>query len=220
MKRETPGTGGRFITLEGGEGAGKTTQISRLAQALAPLVPEVVTTREPGGSPGAEAIRDLLVAGGAERWDPRGEALLHAAARRDHLLRTVWPALARGAWVVCDRFADSTSAYQGGGHGLPQGELDTLHAFVCGGFQPDLTVIFDLPVAVGLARAGRRGGGEDRYERMDPAFHQRLFDRYHAIADAFPERCRLIEADGAIEAVHARLWAVVLERFPELTERR
>ena len=153
---------GRFITFEGGEGAGKSTQVRLLAESLKARDGEVVVTREPGGSDGAEAIRALLVSGAVNRWDGCTEALLHSAARRDHLVKTVWPALARGAWVICDRFADSTLAYQGYGHGLDHGLIRQLASVTMGVFRPDLTLILDLPVAEGLMRAGGRGGAEDR----------------------------------------------------------
>jgi dTMP kinase len=201
---------GRFVTLEGGEGAGKTTQIARLAAALRARGIEVVTSREPGGSPGAEAIRRLLVAGDTGRWDGLTEALLHFAARRDHLLRTVWPALEAGKWVLCDRFADSTLAYQGYGHGLPEATIRDLYRLAVGAFAPDLTLILDLPPETGLARAGARGG-DDRYERMDLAFHRRLRAGFLAIAEAEPGRCLVIDAapdpDTVAAALIAGVWA-------------
>ncbi|NIQ96157.1 MAG: dTMP kinase, partial [Desulfuromonadales bacterium] len=138
--------GGLFITLEGGEGGGKSTQARLLAEFLELRGEEVVLTREPGGSPGAEQIRSLLVDGETHRWDATTEALLHFAARRDHLVKTVIPALDRGAWVVCDRFADSTMAYQGYGHGLPKEALAVLYDFAVGTIKPDLTLVLDLPV--------------------------------------------------------------------------
>ena len=149
-------TAGRFITFEGGEGAGKSTQLGLLAEALRGQGHGVLTTREPGGAPGAEQIRRLLVEGAVERWDPLTEALLHYAARREHLVRSVWPALAEGRWVVSDRFADSTLAYQGYGHGLPEAALQRLYDVTVGSFAPDLTIILDLPVQDGLARAAGR----------------------------------------------------------------
>jgi dTMP kinase len=205
--------GGRFITFEGGEGAGKSTQLKLLAETLAGRGIAVAATREPGGSPGAEEIRRLLVDGAAARWDPVAEALLHSAARRDHLVRTVWPALAAGNWVLSDRFADSTVAYQGYGHGLPIAVIDRLYELTVGDFAPDLTLILDLPVAAGLARAAGRGGGENRYERMDEAFHQRLRQGFLAIAAAHSERCVVVPADGDTAAVRARILAVVDERL-------
>jgi dTMP kinase len=209
---------GRFITLEGGEGAGKSTQQRLLAAWLRDGGREVVETREPGGSPGAEEIRALLVTGAAGRWDAMTEALLHFAARRDHLEKTVKPALARGAWVVCDRFADSTMAYQGYGHGLGREVVSRLYDIVVGDFRPDLTLVLDLPVDEGLARAGRRNGGqgggaEDRYERMDLAFHQRLRDGFHDIVARDPARCLLIDAAGDESAVAERIRAAVTARL-------
>jgi dTMP kinase len=204
---------GRFITFEGGEGAGKSTQLRCLADSLRQRGLDVVTTREPGGSEGAEQIRSLLVDGAPGRWDGITEALLHFAARRDHLCRLVWPALAQGSWVLCDRFADSTLAYQGFGHGLPSQAILQLYHFAVGNFSPDLTLILDLSIEQGLARAAARGGGEDRYERMDVAFHQRLRDGFLSIATLYPERCVVIEADAAAAAIAARILALVEQRL-------
>lgn len=204
---------GRFITFEGGEGSGKSTQIGLLAETLRGRGLTVVTTREPGGAPGAEAIRKLLVEGEVGRWDPMGEALLLFAARRDHLLHTVWPALERGDWVLSDRFADSTTAYQGHGHGLPVEEIDILYALAVGAFRPDLTLILDLPVEEGLRRAGSRGGDEDRFERMGVAFHERMRRGYLAVAAADPSRCAVIDATGAVEAVRAAVVAALDARL-------
>lgn len=204
---------GKFITIEGGEGAGKSTQLRLLAEALARAGIEVVTTREPGGSKGAEAIRALLVTGEVDRWDAETEALLHTAARRDHLSRTVWPALARGAWVVCDRFADSTLAYQGYGHGLSKDFIVALTRLAIGGFAPDLTLILDLPVEEGLKRAGGRGGAEDRYERMDLAFHERLRQGFLDIAGNDPDRCAVIDATQDVDSVHQAVLRVVKSRL-------
>lgn len=148
---------GKFITIEGGEGAGKSTQIAGLVAWLNGRGIEAVATREPGGSPGAELVRRLLVEGPVDRWDAATEALLHFAARRDHLLKTVWPALEAGKWVVSDRFADSTLAYQGYGHGLDLKVLGELYRLAVGEFRPDLTVILDLPVEIGLTRAAAAG---------------------------------------------------------------
>ena len=200
---------GRFITLEGGEGAGKSTQQRLLVSALQSQGLEVIATREPGGSPGAEEIRTLLVKGDSLRWDGVSEALLHFAARRDHLRSLVWPALERGAWVVSDRFADSTLAYQGYGHGLDRKVYDQLYRIVCGDFKPDLTLILDLPVADGLARAGKRGGGEDRYESMGAAFHERLRQGFLKIAEEEPTRCRVVDASKDEAAVARALRAAL-----------
>lgn len=204
---------GRFITLEGGEGSGKSTQVTLLAEALRHAGLETIITREPGGTPSAEEIRKLLVSGEARRWDPMSELLLYVAARREHVIRLIEPALARGTWVVCDRFADSTLAYQGYGHGLGRSVCETAHRLAFGDFAPDLTLILDLPVEEGLARAGERPGNETRYEGMDMEFHHRLRDGYLDIARHEPERCRVIDARGAIEAVQAALRRTVAERF-------
>jgi dTMP kinase len=207
------GTRGQFITLEGGEGSGKSTHVRRLAADLAKRGLEVVATREPGGSPGAEAIRNLLVKGDTDRWDPVTEALLHFAARRDHLRVTVRPALERGAWVVSDRYADSTLVYQGWGMGVDRASLDALFQIATDGLKPDLTVILDLPVETGLARAGASRGGVDRYERMGEALLQRLREGFLAIAAAEPERCVVIDAGGTVDEVAAAIRAAVEAKF-------
>lgn len=206
-------TRGRFITLEGGEGAGKSTQLKRLVERLRGQGLEVVATREPGGSPGAEAIRELVLNGAADRWSPVTETLLMYAARRDHIERVIAPALARGAWVVCDRFADSTRAYQGAGGGTDPALIAALEAQVLGATRPDLTLIFDIPPETGLARAEARGG-EMRFESKGLVFHQRLRDGFLAIARAEPDRCALIDATGAMDAVEAAVWAAVEARLP------
>lgn len=209
---------GRFITLEGGEGAGKSTQQNRLVARLAECGLDVVSTREPGGSEGGEAIRELLVNGPPERWSAMTEVLLMNAARRDHIERRIRPALERGACVVCDRFADSTRAYQGAGGDAEPAFIEAVERHVVGDTRPDLTLILDLPVAEGLARAGRRaddgdGPREDRYERMDTAFHERLRTGYLAIAAGAPERCAVIDATQSIEEVGRRILEVVEERL-------
>jgi dTMP kinase len=193
---------GRFITIEGGEGAGKSTQVELLVTALTQAGIAVRRTREPGGSDGAEAIRHLLLEGTGDRWDAIGEALLLYAARRDHVTRLIAPALARGEWVICDRFADSTLAYQGYGRGLPLADLQALHRFALGSFAPDLTLILDLPVDQGLARARRRSGSADRFERLDRDFHERLRNGFREIAAADPARCIVIDAAPDRIAVH------------------
>jgi dTMP kinase len=208
-----PGAAGRFITLEGGEGAGKSTQIARLAAWLKSSGRDVVTTREPGGAPGAEMIRKLLVEGPTERWDGTTEALLHFAARRDHLRQTVWPALKRGAWVLSDRFADSTRAYQGWGHGLDLESLDRLYDVAVGTFHPDLTLILDLPVEMGLARAAQRRGAETRYESLPRDFHERVRNGFIAIAANDPARCAVIDASKDIDAIAAAIARAVTERL-------
>jgi dTMP kinase len=204
---------GRFITLEGGEGAGKSTQIVRLADWLKTRGRDVVTTREPGGAPGAEMIRKLLVEGPAERWDGTTEALLHFAARRDHLRSTVWPALKRGAWVVSDRFADSTRAYQGHGHGLDLESLDRLYEVAVDGFHPDLTIILDLPIDTGLARAAARRGTETRYESLPRDFHERVRQGFLEIAKNEPRRCAILDASKDIDAIASMIARTVAERL-------
>jgi dTMP kinase len=205
-------TRGRLITIEGGEGAGKSTQVPLLVAALAGAGISVLATREPGGSPGAEAIRRLLLEGGGERWDAACEALLLTAARRDHLAEVIEPALARGEWVVCDRFSDSTLAYQGYGRGLPAADIAMLHRFALDDFAPDLTVILDLPVEIGLARVAARTAA-DRFERLDPAFHERVRRGFRQIAAAEPARCVLIDAIPAPAVVHGAVLAAVAKRL-------
>ena len=206
-------TQGKFITLEGGEGAGKSTQLRILSERLSEAGIEVVATREPGGSPGAEAIRALLVNGEPDRWSATSETLLMYAARRDHIERTIRPALEHGAWVISDRFADSTRAYQGAGGGVAPEFVAAMETHVLGQTRPDLTLILDLPVALGLERAGRRGGGEARFEAKGLAFHQRLREAFLGIARAEPERCVLIDALDSPEGVSAAIWSAVSARL-------
>jgi dTMP kinase len=198
--------------LEGGEGAGKSTQAARLYEALREAGITVRLTREPGGSPGAEAIRTLLLEGAGERWDPVSEACLFAAARRDHVRQLIAPALASGTWVVCDRFVDSTLAYQGYGHRLPLPTIAALNRFAVGDTWPDLTLILDLPVEIGLARAAARGAA-DRIERRDRGFHQRLRDGFHAIAAAEPQRVALIDAAADPDTVQRAVLETVAQRL-------
>ena len=204
---------GRFITFEGGEGAGKSTQVKRLAERLAMGGREVITTREPGGSPGAESIRDLVLRGDADRWSPVTETLLMYAARRDHVERVIRPALARGAWVVCDRFADSTRAYQGAAGGTDPALIAALETYILEDVRPDLTLVFDLSPQTGLARAHARAGAEMRFESKGVAFHQRLRDGFRAIAAAEPDRCAVIDAEAAMDAVEAAVWSAVEGRL-------
>ncbi len=206
-------TRGIFITFEGGEGAGKSTQIRRLAERLRADGRDVVLTREPGGSPGAESIRALLLNGEADRWSPLTEALLMNAARRDHIERVIAPALARGAVVLCDRFADSTRAYQGAGGAVDPAVIAQLETAVVGEVRPDLTLIFDLPVEDGLRRALSRNGGEERFESKGAAFHERLRAAYLAIAAEEPQRCVLIDATASLDAVEVAVRAAVDPRL-------
>ncbi len=204
---------GRFISLEGGEGAGKSTQGRRLAERLGADGREVVLTREPGGSAGAEAIRSLLVEGEADRWSAVSETLLMYAARRDHIERLIEPALERGAWVICDRFLDSTRAYQGAAGGAPTALIEALELDVVGAVTPDLTLILDMPVEAGLARAAGRAGGEGRFESKGHSFHTRLRQAFLDIAAREPERCAVLSAEGDPDAVATRIWDVVAARL-------
>jgi dTMP kinase len=204
---------GRFITLEGGEGAGKSTQARRLATALRGAGLDIIETREPGGSPGAEEIRRLLTAGEPARWSPMAETLLHFAARADHVRRTIRPALAAGRWVCCDRFADSTMAYQGYGHGIDRDFIARLAGAVLGDLRPDLTLIFDLPVEQGLARAAARSGHEDRYEKMDRSFHEALRRGFLDIAGQDPQRCVVIDAGGDEAMTWQQVGAALRDRL-------
>jgi dTMP kinase len=204
---------GRFITFEGGEGAGKSTQLKRLVARLETSGLEVVATREPGGSPGAESIRELVLKGAADRWSPVTETLLMYAARRDHVERVIRPALARGAWVVCDRFADSTRAYQGAAGGVDPALIAAMETHVLEQTRPDLTLIFDMPVDVGLQRAHARAGSEMRFESKGLAFHERLREGFLAIARAEPDRCAIVDASGTLDDVEAAVWAAIESRL-------
>jgi dTMP kinase len=204
---------GRFITFEGGEGAGKSTQVGMLLAALARRGIAARATREPGGSENAEAIRRLLLEGAGDRWDAIGEALLLYAARRDHVCKLIEPALRSGEWVICDRFADSTLAYQGYGRGLPLADLQALHRFALGDFAPDLTLILDVSVEEGMARAARRAGRPDRFERLDPDFHERLHDGFRTIAATDPARCAIIDGIGDAAGVHRLVIELIRARL-------
>jgi dTMP kinase len=209
--------GGRFVTFEGVDGAGKSTQLRRLAAALRAEGVATVETREPGGSPGAEAIRALLVDGEPGRWSAETELLLFTAARRDHLERVIAPALARGETVLCDRYVDSTRAYQSAGRGADRALIDDLHARLIGR-DPDLTLILDIDPDAALAR-GLAAGGAERFEGFGLSFQQRLRDAFRAIAAAEPERCALIDASGDADAVAARIRAAFDSRFDRRFDR-
>lgn len=204
---------GQFITFEGGEGTGKSTQARLLTDFVRGQGKNVVTTREPGGSPGAETIRKLLVEGEPGRWDGITETLLLCAARHDHVERLIRPALERGDWVICDRFIDSTIAYQGHGAGVEIDLINRLSAAAAGDIVPDLTIILDLPVEAGLARATQRAGGEDRFERKGIDFHRRLRDGFLAIAEAAPNRCAIVSAAEPIDVIAGRISSIVAERL-------
>ncbi len=206
---------GAFISFEGGDGAGKSTQITHLADGLRAAGHEVVVTREPGGSDGAEAIRTLLVRGDADRWSPPAEALLMFAARADHMEKTILPAIARGAIVITDRFADSTMAYQGVAGAFGVDNVKTLHALVVGDNGPDLTIILDMPAEEGLRRA-TSNGGETRFEDKGAAYQARVREAFLQIARENPARCVVVDASGTIEEVGANVTAAVKTKLPGL----
>lgn len=204
---------GKFITLEGGEGVGKSTQIRRLIARLTEGGKEVVATREPGGSPGAESIRDLVLRGSADRWSPVTETLLMYAARRDHIERVITPALAEGKWVVCDRYADSTRAYQGAAGGVDPAFIAAMETYVLEDVRPDLTLVLDLDPKIGLSRAADRAGAEMRFESKGEAFHQRLRAAFLDIAAGEPDRCAVISAAGSLDEVETLIWTAVQGRL-------
>jgi dTMP kinase len=204
---------GIFITLEGGEGAGKSTLIKGLAARLEALGHEVVVTREPGGTEGAESIRNLLVTGDAARWTPLSELCLFYAAREDHLERLIRPSLVRGAVVLCDRFADSTRAYQGQAGGTGRKAVETMDALIVRDTQPDVTLILDIDPAIGLSRAAARRGTEDRFEGKAVAFHTALRAAYLDLAQEFADRCVVLDATLAPDALQEAAWAVVAQRI-------
>lgn len=205
---------GRFITFEGGEGSGKSTQIRRLSAALDKRGIAHVVTREPGGSPGAEEIRALVLKGHPARWNPLTEALLFYAARADHTERLIKPALAEGKWVICDRFSDSSYAYQGGGRGLARETVRRIEAIAINDFKPDLTLILDMPVEIGLKRSiGRQGNSETRFEEMDLAFHERMRKTFLDIAKRASDRCVVIDANQDIDSVEQAVFQVLKKRF-------
>jgi dTMP kinase len=207
---------GRFITLEGGEGAGKSVQAKRLEERLAALGLNVVRTREPGGSPGAEALRKAILSTFAAEFGPASQALLFAAARVDHLDKTILPALASGVWVVSDRFADSTRAYQGAAGNLPPDYIGGLERLTVGANGPDLTLILDLKPEIGLERAARRRRSRepaDRFESEALSFHQTLRQAFRDIAAAEPWRCAVIDAGGSESEVAAAIWSTVEARL-------
>jgi dTMP kinase len=214
---------GKFISFEGGEGAGKTTQTELLRKRLTDRRIDCVMTREPGGSPRAEAIRKVLLAGQAKEYGPLAEALLFYVARDSHLELTIRPAMARGRWVICDRFFDSTRAYQGAAGGVSIASLNALERVVVGATRPDLTIILDLPPEEGLRRAKARakasGAETDRFEQMNLRFHQKLREEFIAIAEAEPWRCAVIDASQPVDAVAGDIWKVVGERLDVGAER-
>ncbi len=212
--KRAPGRG-RFVTFEGGEGSGKSTQIKALAQRLDAAKLRAIVTREPGGSPGAEIIRHLVLSGMGKLLGADAETLLFAAARDDHVRSVIRPALNQGVWVLCDRFSDSTRAYQGSLGNVAPAVLNAMERVTIGDLKPDLTIILDIPVEVGMQRAtARRGtGAPDRFEAEDIKFHQQLRDAYRQIAAAEPQRCVLIDANADTATVAAAVWAAVRDRL-------
>jgi dTMP kinase len=210
-----PSGRGKFISFEGGEGSGKSTQIKLLADRLAAARLRAIVTREPGGSPGAEIIRHLVLSGMGKLLGPEAETLLFAAARDDHVRTVIEPALTQGTWVLCDRFSDSTRAYQGQLGKVAPGVLNAMQRVTIGDLKPDLTIILDVPVEIGLKRAAiRRGAGApDRFEAEDVKFHQDLRDAYRQIAADDPQRCALIDASGSPEAVSAEVWSALRDHL-------
>jgi len=212
---QRPSGRGRFITFEGGEGTGKSTQIKKLADRLTAARMRTLVTREPGGSPGAEIMRHLVLSGMGKLLGPEAETLLFAAARDDHVRTVIQPALNRGAWVLCDRFADSTRAYQGSLGQVPEGLINAMQRVTIGDLKPDLTIILDLPVEIGLQRAATRRGSAtpDRFEGEKLGFHQGLREAYRKIAADDPARCVLIDANSDPDTVAGRVWTVLRDRL-------
>jgi len=204
---------GRFISVEGGEGVGKSTQCAFILELLKSFDIDAILTREPGGSDGADQIRQLLVTGSEDRWDPLSETLLLFAARRDHVNRTIIPALERGVWVICDRFYDSTVAYQGYGHGMDLDFLSGLNDRVNGGLEPEITFVLDAPSQLGVARALERGGTENRYEKFISEFHERARQGFIKLANAQSHRCRLIDATKGIEITKKMISSFLVAHF-------
>ncbi|MBS0278072.1 MAG: dTMP kinase [Proteobacteria bacterium] len=203
----------QFITLEGGEGTGKSTQAKRLAAKLGERGIDAIVTREPGGSAGAEQIRELFVHGEPGRWSALTETLLVFAARVDHVEKTIKPALASGKWVICDRFTDSTYAYQGVARGTDREIIRRVQSAAIGDFKPGLTLVLDLPVSVGLERAKARSGSENRFEQFDAAFHEKLRQAFLDIAKKNGDRCVVIDASGSEEHVAELIWQTAAKRF-------
>ncbi len=200
---------GRFITFEGGEGSGKSTQARLLAERLKESGQAVVLTREPGGTDGAESVRALLVTGDPDRWTPWAEACLVNAARADHVARVIRPALERGDWVICDRFVDSTRAYQGAGKGIADADLCDLHAHVTGGLWPDLTIVMAIDGDAGLRRARARNDGEGRFEAHEGDFHSRIAAFFGRLAADEPKRCRAFDGRLPIADLAEQIWSAV-----------
>ncbi|MBK18904.1 MAG: dTMP kinase [Rhodospirillaceae bacterium] len=204
---------GVFITVEGGEGAGKSTQLALLENYLTELGIDLLRTREPGGVPSAEIVRELLIHGDGDRWSPLTETLLHFAARHEHVSRLIRPAIAEGKWVLCDRFADSTTAYQGYAQDIDHDVISNLYEIAVGDIKPNLTIILDLPVEIGLERARARKSGGMRYESMGIEFHQRLREGFLQIADQEAERCVVIDGNQPVDKISKDIIVLIDQRF-------
>ncbi len=207
---------GFFITFEGGEGAGKSTQIKMLHEYLSNEGIASILTREPGGTKGGEAIRELLLTGEGDKWDPVSEVLLFSAARREHILKEIFPALSRGQWVLCDRFSDSTVAYQGYAYGsksVSLEEIDILYRISVGNFYPDLTIVLDIPVEEGLSRVKGRNEAINRFEAKEIEFYEKLRSAYISISKSNPDRCVLIDALRSKEEINSEIISLVKRRF-------
>jgi len=204
---------GKFISLEGGDGTGKSTQARLLSEYISQAGHSTILTREPGGAPGADEIRELILTGDPDRWDAVGETLLFYASRRNHMRLTVWPAMERGDWVISDRFADSTIAYQGYGNQLGLEAVMKIHEVTVGDFAPDLTFILDIEVQKGLARTTGRSHNEDRFERMGLGFHERMREGFLEIARQNPNRCVVIDASQPIDDIQQTMRNVIRERY-------
>ncbi len=204
---------GTFITFEGGEGSGKSTQLKKIAHWLDGQGIDYITTREPGGAPSAEIIRKLLVEGDTDRWQPITEILLHYSARAEHIAHTIGPSLEAGRWVLCDRFADSTLAYQGYGHDFDTQTIAQIHQATVGKLIPDLTLVLDIPVHTGLERAGNRNQGEDRYERMGVDFHDRVRAGFLELAAKNSNRCQVINAEQTMDKVFSDIRTIIEDKL-------
>ena len=206
---------GKFLSIEGGEGAGKSTQVRRLADELRARGIEAITTREPGGSESAEAIRELLMQGDVRRWSAHAEALLFAAARADHVEKVIQPALGAGTWVISDRFVDSSRAYQGVAGGIDDAAVLALHGFGSRGLLPDRTLVLEVPPEIGAERAAARdGAAADRFAARGRAFHDDVAAAFRRFAETEPERVRLVDASGDVDAVAAAMLAAVGDLLP------
>ena len=206
-------TKGVFITFEGGEGTGKSTQLRLLENHLKSINIPVIATREPGGTSAGELIRELLVNGKTDRWSPLTETLLHYASRYEHITNLIQPAILSGQWILCDRYTDSTFAYQGFAQGVDLKIINQLNKIITSQLNPNLTIILDLPIEIGLKRAEKRGIGETRYEKMGRPFHQTLREAFLEIANNNPERCVVINADEKKEVISNRIINLVNERY-------